>query len=158
MPLHHGPTKGGPSERAKFREWYNRTLASYREHFGDDPPRDIWPPTRERFRPRAERRLDLATHFVIPKRTCYRLLAVALGTLVLAGCSLSERGAEFLTALLTLGAVFVLIAVLFSKRGKGGCGGAGGCGGTGSNNRGGDSGCASGCGGGGGCGGGCGGG
>ena len=48
-PLHHGPTKGGPDEGARFEEQYARTLESYREAFGDTPPRDIWPPAAVRF-------------------------------------------------------------------------------------------------------------
>lgn len=43
MPLHHYPTTGGASERAKFNDWYRKTLDSYRRVFGEDPPRDIWP-------------------------------------------------------------------------------------------------------------------
>ena len=35
--LHHGPTKGGIREGAKFEDWYERTLASYRAWFGDPP-------------------------------------------------------------------------------------------------------------------------
>jgi hypothetical protein len=42
-PLHHQPTVGGPSERAKFDTWYRNTLESYRREFLQDPPADIWP-------------------------------------------------------------------------------------------------------------------
>ena len=40
--LHHEPTKGGSDEQAKFTDWYARTLESYREHFKEEPPSDIW--------------------------------------------------------------------------------------------------------------------
>jgi hypothetical protein len=43
MPLHHHPTTGGGAERAKFDDWYRRTLDSYRRMFVEDPPADIWP-------------------------------------------------------------------------------------------------------------------
>ncbi len=43
MPLHHHPTTGGASERAKFDAWYRTTLESYRRVFLEDPPADIWP-------------------------------------------------------------------------------------------------------------------
>lgn len=43
VPLHHHPTTGGTSERAKFDEWYRKTLESYRRVFLEDPPADIWP-------------------------------------------------------------------------------------------------------------------
>lgn len=39
--LHHDPSRGGPSERAKFEHWYERTLTRYRESFGE-PPADVW--------------------------------------------------------------------------------------------------------------------
>ena len=46
--LHHGPTRGGTAERAKFRTWYENTLHSYRQIFGL-PPDDVWPAAEERF-------------------------------------------------------------------------------------------------------------
>src|SRR5262245_40162315 len=42
-PLHHEPTRGGPEEESKFRRQYRQTLIAYRETFGEDPPRNIWP-------------------------------------------------------------------------------------------------------------------
>ncbi|HVK02716.1 MAG TPA: hypothetical protein VM490_04545, partial [Armatimonadaceae bacterium] len=42
-PLHHGPTKGGASEDVRFEDQYARTLAAYRQWFGQAPPADIWP-------------------------------------------------------------------------------------------------------------------
>lgn len=47
--LHHMPTSGGDAERAKFRAWYARTLASYQTAFGEAPPEDIWPDVETRF-------------------------------------------------------------------------------------------------------------
>lgn len=54
-PLHHGPTQGGRAEGEKFADWYEKTLDSYREWFEIEPPREIWPPSAERF--------GLAPHF-----------------------------------------------------------------------------------------------
>lgn len=48
-PLHHGPTKGGEQEDAKYRDWYEKTLASYREFFGRTAPVDVWPNASVRF-------------------------------------------------------------------------------------------------------------
>ncbi|WP_146443926.1 glycine-rich domain-containing protein [Botrimarina colliarenosi] len=48
-PLHHGPTKGGHAEGARFEDQYERTLASYRAAFDADAPSDIWPPSAVRF-------------------------------------------------------------------------------------------------------------
>lgn len=46
--LHHEPTKGGGEERGKFADWYERTLQSYRHHFHEEPPADLWPSPEER--------------------------------------------------------------------------------------------------------------
>ena len=37
---HHGPTKGGSQESEKFTEWYSKTLESYKNVFGMNPPAD----------------------------------------------------------------------------------------------------------------------
>ena len=67
-PLHHGPTRGGAHEAAKFHDWYGRTLDSYRRLFGTEPPADIWPPAAERFgRDLRFARVNTATHWVIPR-------------------------------------------------------------------------------------------
>src|SRR5688572_27104267 len=47
--LDHGPSRGGPEERARFRRDYEQTLASYEREFGQLPPSDIWPSTVDRF-------------------------------------------------------------------------------------------------------------
>ena len=47
--LHHHPTRGGPAEHSRHREQYNRTLTSYRAHFGEAAPADIWPAAEIRF-------------------------------------------------------------------------------------------------------------
>lgn len=90
QPLHHGPTKGGATEGGKFHDWYARTLASYRQHFGE-PPADIWPPATQRFGEdlRVER-VNVARHWVIRKPAWWPVAKVAavlgLGGLVVAGC------------------------------------------------------------------------
>jgi len=67
-PLHHGPTRGGESERAKFHDWYSRTLDSYRRFFRSAPPADLWPPPAVRFGEDLHyRRVNLKRHWVIPK-------------------------------------------------------------------------------------------
>lgn len=68
FPLHHGPTVGGPAEGAKFTDWYQRTLDSYRRLFGTEPPSDIWPPPRDRFAHADRfRRINTAEHWILPK-------------------------------------------------------------------------------------------
>lgn len=48
-PLHHGPTEGGSAERTRYYDQYAQTLASYKTHFGEPAPLDIWPGARRRF-------------------------------------------------------------------------------------------------------------
>jgi hypothetical protein len=156
--LHHGPTKGGRNEDAKYADWYARTLDSYREIFGEVPPASIWPPAEVRFARRDFRRIDASSHFIVRKS---HLAALAIGSalgLPLASCathfaSTQGDGTGFFFVFIVI--VLVFLSIFFSKKGgkggRGGCsGGGGGCGGGGGDS--GDSG-GSGCGGGGGCGG-----
>jgi hypothetical protein len=87
-PLHHGPTEGGAAEEAKFAGWYARTLESYRAHFGEEPPADIWPPAAVRFRPATARKVDAASHWILTKRAMKRGLlgAAALAVPVARVC------------------------------------------------------------------------
>ncbi|QTN31417.1 hypothetical protein HZ994_03430 [Akkermansiaceae bacterium] len=155
FPLHHGPTKGGVAERAKYADWYERTLASYREAFGDEPPPAVWPASGVRFAKRDFRRVDASSHFIVRKR---HLAALAVGTglsIPLASCAshlASADGFSVFPVFIIAFVLFVILASIFSKKGGkggGGCSGGGSCGGGGAD---------SGCSGGGGCGGGCGGG
>jgi len=91
-PLHHGPTRGGSAEGAKFDDWYSRTLASYQAAFGSAPPRDIWPAPAGRFAPRARmRQVSEATHWVIAKPRFPRRVVAAVLLAAIAGCT-AERG------------------------------------------------------------------
>jgi hypothetical protein len=47
--LHHEPTLGGQAESQKFDDWYSKTLDSYRQFFGAEPPVEIWPKPMDRF-------------------------------------------------------------------------------------------------------------
>ena len=165
-PLHHGPTRGGPSEGDKFSDWYQATLDSYLRVFGEEPPADIWPAADERFRDAHRfRRINTASHWVIAKPTARNLrnwLLPVLGLPLLGACATLPFALNLLLPLigvLLVGAV--VLGYLFdgrqhrrrrqskreSKGGGGiaGCGGGGGCG---------NSGCGGGGCGGGGCGGG----
>lgn len=155
--LHHGPTRGGANEDEKYRDWYTRTLASYRRIFGTNPPTAVWPDVATRFRNAdAFQRVNTAEHFVIRRRATAKV-GILIGLALVAGCTPGEP----LFAPLVIGAVIVVMLLSFASRrrrnGDQGCGGVGGCGGgiDGSGSGcGGSSGCGSGCGGGGGCGGG----
>lgn len=157
-PLHHGPTKGGGSERRKFDDWYRQTLESYEEFFGEAPPPEIWPPSESRFRRANWTRVDRTRHLVLSKRVLAAVSAIGLLAVFLQGCTDAEGKAMFvLYGFWGLLIVVVAIAVANYRNGGGGggkggsgwfgggCGGGFGCGG--------DSGCGGGGCGGGGCGG-----
>ena len=73
--LHHGPTKGGPTERDRFYRQYAATLAAYEAAFGEVPPANIWPSARRRFSvdPRGVR-VNFSDVIVLSRR-----VALALG-------------------------------------------------------------------------------
>ena len=87
-PLHHGPTAGGDTERARYYDQYARTLQSYEAAFGKPPPEDIWPPARRRFwvDPKAFR-VNPADAIVV-RRSTLVLGALTLGLLALFGAIL----------------------------------------------------------------------
>jgi len=66
--IHHGPTKGGVSEREKFNHWYDQTLKSYREEFNVEPPKDIWPESKVRFGKQRFQRIDTIQNLILPKK------------------------------------------------------------------------------------------
>ncbi len=67
-PFHHGPTRGGSDESAKYHDWYEATLVSYQSTFGSPPPADIWPGPESRFaKARTFRRIDTASCWLLPK-------------------------------------------------------------------------------------------
>jgi hypothetical protein len=144
-PLHHGPTEGGKKEDEKFAGWYARTLESYRSHFGEEPPADIWPPVGIRFLPATMRKVDAATHWILPKRTAKR---VAFGTAVVAMLPVLGGCSSVVDAVGPMGLIFIMVVTVvvisrlilaaakkWGKSGKGcgsGCGTISSCGGGGS--------------------------
>ena len=123
-PLHHGPTEGGGAEDAKFVDWYAKTLESYRCHFGEEAPAEIWPPVQKRFLPVTSRLVDPRTHWILPKRRSARAVMAAAGVAlvpVLAGCT-PLMGTIDLSSLLCLAFVaatlFVFVALAIRSQGK----------------------------------------
>ena len=83
-PLHHGPTKGGGEEKAKFNDWYDRPQESYQSFFGEVPPADIWPEGKIRFgRDIHFQRVNTKRCWVIPNVWVGRLI-IALMLILLA--------------------------------------------------------------------------
>lgn len=108
-PLHHEPTKGGVDEGGKFPVQYERTLASYRRIFGEEPPADVWPDVSAGFAPKRLQRVDVLRHWTLPKPGWIRrlrprhVLMAATAVLVafgVVGCQeinvFDWRGPEFL--------------------------------------------------------------
>ncbi|MBU7580303.1 MAG: hypothetical protein KAF27_07490 [Porphyrobacter sp.] len=85
--LHHGPTEGGPDERARYYRQYADTLAAYEAAFGIAPPADIWPSAHQRFNrdPQAVR-VNFSDGIMLSRR-----VALALGLLLLCGGWLAGR-------------------------------------------------------------------
>ncbi|WP_367872276.1 hypothetical protein [Luteolibacter sp. Populi] len=122
--FHHGPTEGGQAEDAKFGDWYEKTLASYRHHFGQEPPADIWPPAALRFAKPATAPA-MRDHWRIPKRWL-KYLGLAAIIPALAGCTRLlgfMDGGSFVCFGVGIGVIGILIAI--AKRGGGGGGGRG---------------------------------
>ncbi len=73
-PLHHGPTRGGPEDRARFFEQYAQTLRRHEAVFGPAPA-DIWPSAAQRLLddPRA-RRVHPRDAIILSRKAVRRLL------------------------------------------------------------------------------------
>ncbi len=65
--IHHGPTKGGESEKAKYNNWYEATKELYQSTFKTDPPEDIWPSSEIRFGQIRFARVNLHSNWIMPK-------------------------------------------------------------------------------------------
>lgn len=138
--LHHTPSRGGDTELERHSRAYEATLARYRATFDEEPPKDIWLPTRDRFGGRHQR-IDLRNAWVIPKRlpwllgTAWAVLA-AIVLVACAGIGLSQTEMNVAKGLAAVAMFVVLASAMKDRRrdsggcvgGDGGCGGCGGCG------------------------------
>lgn len=125
-PFHHGPTRGGSAEAARYEGQYRQTLNAYTAAFDTPPPADIWPAPERRFgADLAWRRVNVANNWVVPKprwlRGCGRraasLASLAAVPLVAAGLPnpLDLTGPPFLAIFMAL-ATGSLVAGLVLKR------------------------------------------
>ena len=124
QPLHHGPTKGGAGEQAKFSDLYRQTLASYRRLFGHEPPPDIWSAAEQRFGADLQHvSVNTARNWIIPKprwpswrlKTLPSASPCILGLVVLPLAAatwnpLDWTGAEFLPFYFCLALIAALLA------------------------------------------------
>ena len=162
--LHHGPTKGGASERARYHSNYDATFHHYKKEFGYEAPVEQWPPATQRFGDAPNMRRVNMNNFKAKVSRKWKWFAGGIAGLMAViavvnaqavnGLEVDEKGLESLWSVfaLVLVGVFALLIRLSrnSTRNKNnddrtGCGASGGgC----------STGCGSGCGGGcGGCGG-----
>ncbi|MBA4053389.1 MAG: hypothetical protein C0490_01630 [Marivirga sp.] len=65
--IHHGPTRGGQTEKIKYSNSYRSTFEQYRKVFQEEPPTDIWPDEKIRFTKINFRRICLDKNWVIKK-------------------------------------------------------------------------------------------
>lgn len=142
--LHHGPTRGGKAEQARYRQQYAHTLAFYEEVFGEPPPPAIWPSVEARFKNLGTFvRIDTARTWLIkkPKFSMATLALIVLSPLVLMACSDVFEDTDIWFWLKVAFGIYIVykIAQWFDSgrgggRGSGGgsgCGSAcGGCGGS----------------------------
>jgi hypothetical protein len=128
-PLHHGPTKGGADEDAKYRSQYGATLALYRTEFGTEPPIEFWPSAEDRFASAQHQRwIDTRTHVVFRKPKLTALWAGSAlaftGAVAATGTAAADAGSDGdkTTAYLVMGGVAaaatILFATMFAAGGK----------------------------------------
>ncbi|HLO55586.1 MAG TPA: hypothetical protein VK169_14940 [Saprospiraceae bacterium] len=65
--IHHGSTKGGQKEKEKYNNFYEDTKKTYREIFQSEPPIDIWPTSKVRFKEINFIRVNAHKYWIIPK-------------------------------------------------------------------------------------------
>ena len=133
-PIYHTPSRGGETERRRYRERYVATLERYRTVFGDEPPRDIWPNAGERFAGRF-RRVDLNDVWVVRKAWPLAAGVSGLVVVILSGCADLGLPPKSLQAWTLLVALLAFVGWQWkrerdSKRDRGG-GAGGGSGGIG---------------------------
>jgi hypothetical protein len=144
-PLHHGPTTGGAVEGQRYRAQYRDTLNSYRLHFGEDAPPDIWPGEERRFAA-SFTRVEHKRYFVIPKSLGYAAIAAPfLASCVMVGAS-STTSNVFVMLVILAGVMLLVKGLNYltgppDKKNEDGSGCSGGC-----SSSDGDSGCGGGCG------------
>lgn len=123
-PLHHDPSSGGPEEKRKHWGWYQQTLESYREVFGQEAPREIWPLPYERFDPRTRHiNVDLGDHWVLQKpswwpnrsRRTAKYAAVMLPVAAIGWGPFDLKGPEFLAVYACLVVIFFVASYIYQR-------------------------------------------
>jgi len=142
--VHHGPTRGGTKENSKYRNWYSKTMFTYKQIFGESPPSDIWPGSSERFQDAAAfRRVNMAEMVQLKRRRLdimvTALIVLVAYTITVLSFDYSDGSAPPIIFTLVLYSVLGILGLLGYRAYRhrkgythGGCGaGGGGCGGCG---------------------------
>lgn len=95
--LHHGPTKGGMTEKKRYDDQYSQTVEFYQNEFGYEAPRDVWPSHDVRFGKINFRRVSMHDNYVLNKEKVKKhtlSLATVLFTLFGAVLFLSAKPSD----------------------------------------------------------------
>lgn len=65
--IHHGPTRGGEMENAKYTNWYEKTKELYLATFRTEAPKDMWPNSKIRFSEIEFERVNIKRNWIIKK-------------------------------------------------------------------------------------------
>lgn len=133
FPLHHGPTKGGITEKVKYKDQYIATLESYQKFFDETPPIDVWPNVDKRFQDLELRRISLEDTYVFKKPQFYpyryAILAVLSGIIAILFGSGELGGFLIALGVLISFAVYYVRSQRTGNEGaQYGCDDTGGCG------------------------------
>ena len=131
-PLHHDPTRGGDDEDSKYRELYERTLASYAACFGESAPVECWPDVEQRFAPqqREDRPMVTAQKSPVRRRLLTGMAGLVAGLMLVGltggmgshATSNSLIRADVTGAVLGIGflCMMIMLVWLFNRSDKGG--------------------------------------
>lgn len=75
-PIHHGPTKGGNDEQVKFCDWYEKTKELYAVTFQENPPKKIWPESKDRFNAMSFVRVNRSQYWLVKKFFYYAPIGI----------------------------------------------------------------------------------
>jgi hypothetical protein len=119
--LHHGPTKGGMTEKKRYDDQYSQTLEFYRNEFGYDAPRDVWPSHDVRFGKINFRRVSMHDNYVLNKEKVKKhmfSIATVLFSLFGAALFLSATPSESDTGLsILIWSIVISVGLYFVIRG-----------------------------------------
>ena len=117
--LHHDRTRGGPEEDKRFLRQYLDTLETYRQHFNDEAPADIWPDEGVRFDDDTHfRRVNTKRNWIVSKQWFFRVAARVVTVAVICGVLVGIAAAKQDLSLAYGVSFFVILLVcLFILRG-----------------------------------------